>query len=48
MIIDRTWNKNTQNYVISYLDEKGNRKMWNRYMHHWTTYEYDENTITCY
>ena len=43
MIIDRTWNKNTQNYVISYLDEKGNRKMWNRYMHHWTTYEYDKN-----
>lgn len=43
MIIDRTWNKHTQNYVISYLDENGNRKMWNRYMHHWTTYEYDDN-----
>ena len=43
MIIDRTWNKNTQNYVVSYLDENGNRKMWNRYMHHWTTYEFDVN-----
>ena len=43
MIIDRSWNKNTQNYVVSYLDENGNRKMWNRYMHHWTTYEYDDN-----
>ena len=42
MIIDRSWNKNNQNYVVSYLDEKGNRKMWNRYMHHWTTYEFDE------
>lgn len=43
MIIDRSWNKQTQNYVISYLDDHGNRKMWNRYMHHWTTYEFDEN-----
>ena len=41
MIIDRTWNKNTQNYVVSYVDTNGNRKMWNRYMHHWTTYEFD-------
>lgn len=43
MIIDRTWNKYTQNYIVSYLDENGNRKLWNRYMHHWTTYEYDDN-----
>ena len=43
MIIDRSWNKNTQNYVVSYLDDKGNRKMWNKYMHHWTTYEFDDN-----
>lgn len=43
MIIDRTWNKHTQNYVVSYLDENGNRKMYNKYMHHWATYEYDDN-----
>lgn len=43
MIIDRTWNKNTQNYVISYIDDNGDRRIWNKYMHHWKTYEYDEN-----
>lgn len=43
MIIDRTWNKRTQNYVVSYVDENGNRKLWNKYMHHWLTYEYDDN-----
>lgn len=43
MIIDRTWNKRTQNYVVSYIDKDGNRKLWNKYMHHWLTYEYDDN-----
>lgn len=43
MIIDRTWNKNTRNYTISYLDADGKRQIWNRYMHHWKTYEYDDN-----
>jgi len=43
MIIDRAWNKNTLNYVVSYIDERGNRKIWNKYMHHWTTYEFDDN-----
>lgn len=43
MIIDRTWNKNTRNYIVSYLDENGNRKMYNKYIHHWSTYEYDDN-----
>lgn len=43
MIIDRTWNKTTQNYVISYVGENGERKIWNKYMHHWKTWEYDAN-----
>lgn len=43
MIIDRTWNKNTQNYVVSYVGADGNRKIWNKYMHHWKTWQYDEN-----
>lgn len=45
MIIDRTWNKSTQNYVISYVDADGNRKIWNKYMHHWRTYEYDDKGV---
>lgn len=43
MIIDRTWNKYNQQLSISYLDEKGNRKMWQRYLHHISTYEYDKD-----
>ncbi len=43
MIIDRTWNKRTQTYTVSYVDAAGNRKLWSRMMHHWTTYEFDNN-----
>ena len=43
MIIDRSWNKREQKIVISYIDKNGNRKMYQKYMHHIKTYEYDEN-----
>ena len=43
MIIDRTWNKKDQKYTISYIDKNGNRAIWQKYLHHWATYEYDDN-----
>jgi DNA polymerase elongation subunit (family B) len=43
MILDRTWNKNEQKLVISYIDKEGNRQFYQKYFHHFKTYEYDEN-----
>lgn len=43
MIIDRTWNKYDQKLTISYLDKNGNRQLWQRYLHHISTYEYDKD-----
>ena len=43
MILDRTWNKKEQKLVISYIDNQGNRQMYQKYFHHIKTYEYDEN-----
>ena len=43
MILDRTWNKKEQKLVISYIDEKGNRQFYQKYFHHFKTYEYDDN-----
>ena len=42
MIIDRTFNRKNQKYTISYLDKNGNRAIWQKYLHHWATYEYDD------
>ena len=43
MILDRTWNKHEQKLVISYIDESGNRQFYQKFFHHFKTYEYDEN-----
>ena len=43
MIIDRNWNKKEQTLTISYVDKLGNRKFYKKYLHHFKTYEYDEN-----
>ena len=43
MILDRTWNKKEQKLVISYIDKEGNRQFYQKYFHHFKTYEYDEN-----
>ena len=43
MIIDRQWNKKEQKLVISYCDKLGNRQFYQRYLHHFKTYEYDPN-----
>lgn len=43
MIIDRQWNKYDQRLTVSYIDKDGKRKMWQKYLHHIKTYEYDEN-----
>ena len=43
MILDRTWNKREQKLVISYIDKEGNRQFYQKYFHHFKTYEYDEN-----
>ncbi len=42
MILDRTWNKNEQKLVISYIDKDGNRQFYQKYFHHIKTYEYDD------
>lgn len=42
MILDRTWNKKDQKLTISYIDDKGNRKFYQKYFHHFRTYEYDD------
>lgn len=42
MILDRTWNKKEQKLTISYIDKQGNRKFYQKYFHHFRTYEYDE------
>ena len=43
MIIDRTWIKRDNRYVISYIDKDGKRAFYQKYISHWATYEYDEN-----
>ncbi|MCH5167476.1 MAG: hypothetical protein J1F35_06225 [Erysipelotrichales bacterium] len=43
MIIDRTWNKFDQRLTISYLDKNNKRKIWKKYLHHISTYEFDDN-----
>lgn len=43
MIIDRQWNKKDQKLVISYVDKIGNRQFYQKYLHHFKTYEYDDN-----
>ena len=45
MIIDRTFNRKNQKYTISYLDKNGNRAIWQKYLHHWATYEYDDKGL---
>jgi len=42
MILDRTWNKREQKLVISYIDKEGNRQFYQKYFHHFKTYEYDD------
>lgn len=42
MILDRTWNKKEQKLTISYIDKLGNRQFYRKYLHHWRSYEYDE------
>jgi len=41
MIIDRQWNAKEQKLVISYCDKLGNRQFYQKYLHHFKTYEYD-------
>lgn len=43
MIIDRTWNSKEQKLTISYVDKKGQRQLFTKYLHHIKTYEYNEN-----
>ena len=43
MIIDRSFNSKNQQLTITYTDKGGNRQMYQKYLHHITTYEYDEN-----
>ena len=43
MIIDRTWIKKDNRFVISYIDKNGKRAFYQKYLSHWPTYEYDEN-----
>lgn len=43
MIIDRTWNKKNRTFTISYLDKNGMRKIYNKQMNYWKTYEYNPN-----
>lgn len=43
MILNRTWNRRERKFEISYLDKDGKRKLYEKYIHHWKTYEYDEN-----
>lgn len=43
MILDRTWNKRDQKLIISYIDKLGNRQFYEKFLHHISSYEYDEN-----
>lgn len=43
MILERTWNKKDKKLTVSYIDKDGNRKFFQKFMHHIKTYEYDEN-----
>ena len=45
MIIDRTWIKKDNRYVISYIDKDGKRAFYQKYFSHWSTYEYDDNGL---
>ena len=41
MILERTWNKKDKKLTVSYIDKDGNRKFFQKFMHHIKTYEYD-------
>ena len=43
MILDRSFNSKNQQLTITYTDKGGNRQYYQKYLHHITTYEYDEN-----
>jgi DNA polymerase elongation subunit (family B) len=43
MIFDRSFNQKNQQLTITYIDKLGNRQYYQKYLHHITTYEYDEN-----
>ena len=43
MILDKTWNKKDRKLIVSYIDKQGNRKFWQKHLHHIKTYEYDTN-----
>ena len=43
MIIDRSWNQREQKFTISYIDKAGNRQLYQKYIHHWLTYEYNKD-----
>jgi len=43
MILDRTWNKKERKLVLSYIDKKGDRQFYTKFLHHIKTYEYDPN-----
>ena len=43
MILDRSFNPKNQQLTITYTDKGGNRQYYKKYLHHITTYEYDDN-----
>ena len=43
MILDRSFNPKNQQLTITYTDKGGNRQYFKKYLHHITTYEYDDN-----
>ena len=43
MILDQTWNKKNRKLTVSYIDKDGNRKFWQKYIHHIRTYEYSKD-----
>ncbi len=43
MILDRSFNPKNQQLTITYTDKGGNRQYYQKYLHHITTYEYDDN-----
>lgn len=43
MILDRTWDKKNQKFIISYVNKDGRREFYQKYLHHIATYEYDPN-----
>lgn len=43
MILDRSFNQKDQKLTITYIDDKGNREYYSKYISHIRTYEYDDN-----